>query len=217
MNGKGEILDLLGFAPVRWMRPVYLQKHIFETTRTLTSRGVRTFFAPATPIAGEIGGLLFVVNRGPKGAGYLWCNRCEYAEPAPQSARLGQKAVKSHHKNPRTGEDCGQEELSYPFDLGHIFETDVRAIGFSVPPPSFTDAVDQRDRDSKLDGFLRTLAEALRLAAANLVEADPRDIRASKELREGRPLVVLSDAVAGGAGFVQRLFEDPGFSAGRFS
>ena len=190
-----------------------LTKAHFRDYEDTDLRGVRTFFAPATPIAGEIGGLLFVVNRGPKGAGYLWCNRCEYAEPAPQSARLGQKAVKSHHKNPRTGEDCGQEELSYPFDLGHIFETDVRAIGFSVPPPSFTDAVDQRDRDSKLDGFLRTLAEALRLAAADLLEADPRDIRASKELREGRPLVVLSDAVAGGAGFVQRLFEDPGFSA----
>jgi hypothetical protein len=175
--------------------------------------GIRTFFAPATPTSGEAAGRLFVVNRGPKGAGYLWCNRCEYAEPAPHSALMGQKAVKSVHKNPRTGEKCPQEELSYPFDLGHIFETDVRAIGFSAPPPPFADARNERDRADKVEGFLRTLAEAVRLAAADLLEADPRDIRASKELRDGRPLVVLSDAVAGGAGYVQRLFEDSDFSA----
>lgn len=175
--------------------------------------GVRTFFAPATPTHGEVGGRLFVVNRGPKKAGYLWCSRCEYAEPAPQSALLGQKVVKSPHKNPRTGEKCPHEDLSYPFDLGHIFETDIRAIGFSVHSPAFEDAHDERDRTAKVEGFLRTLAEALRLGAAELLEADSRDIRASKELREGRPLVVLSDAVAGGAGYVQRLFEDSKFSA----
>jgi hypothetical protein len=175
--------------------------------------GVRTFFAPATPIGGEIGGRLFVVNRGPKGAGYLWCRRCEYAEPAPQSALFGQSVVNSVHKNPRTGERCPHEELNYPFDLGHIFETDIRAIGFSVPPPSFQHARSERERAEKLEGFSRTLAEALRIATAELLEADPRDIRSSKELREGRPLVVLSDAVAGGAGYVQRLFEDPAFSA----
>ncbi|MDA9478896.1 hypothetical protein XI03_31295 [Bradyrhizobium sp. CCBAU 65884] len=175
--------------------------------------GVRTFFAPATPTAGEAAGRLFVINRGPKGAGYFWCSRCEYAEAAPHSALMGQKAVKSVHKNPRTGEKCSQEEISYPFDLGHTFETDIRAIGFSVPPPSFEDAQDEREREDKLEGFLRTLAESLRIAAADLLEANPRDIRASKELREGRPLVVLSDAVAGGAGYVQRLLEDPQFSA----
>jgi len=176
-------------------------------------RGIRTFFAPATPTAGEIAGRLFVVNRGPKGAGYLWCNRCEYAEPAPQSAAMGQNVVRSAHRNPRNGEKCSQEELSFPFDLGHVFETDIRAIGFSSPPPAFPDAQTQRERDDKLEGFLRTLAETVRIAAADLLEADSRDIRATKELRDGRPLVVLSDAVAGGAGYVQRLFEQPEFSA----
>lgn len=176
-------------------------------------RGIRTFFAPATPTAGEIAGRLFVVNRGPKGAGYLWCSRCEYAEPAPHSAAMGMEPVRSVHKNPRTGEKCPQEELNYPFDLGHVFETDIRAIGFSSSPPSFPGALDQRERENKLDSFLRTLAETIRIAAADLLEADSRDIRASKELRDGRPLVVLSDAVAGGAGYVQRLFEQPEFSA----
>ncbi|MBA4130091.1 MAG: hypothetical protein C0519_01560 [Hyphomicrobium sp.] len=175
--------------------------------------GIRTFFAPATPTAGEIAGRLFIINRGPKGAGYLWCNRCEYAEPAPQAMAIGQREVRTPHKNPRTGDPCSQEVLSYPFDLGHIFETDVRAIGFADPPPSFSEITDERERADKVEGFLRTLTEAIRLAAADLLEAEPRDIRASKELRDGRPLVVLSDAVAGGAGYVQRIIEDPTFSA----
>lgn len=175
--------------------------------------GVRTFFAPATPSDDEVAGRLFVLNRGPKGAGYLWCNRCEYAEPAPPRAARGKVAVQAQHKNPRTGEKCPQEALQYPFDLGHIFETDVRAIGFSVPLPPLPTTTMDKERRKKTESFLRTLAEALRLAAADLLEADPRDIRASKELRQGRPLVVLSDAVAGGAGYVQRLLDDPKFSA----
>lgn len=174
--------------------------------------GVRTFFAPATPTDDEVAGRLFVLNRGPKGAGYFWCNRCEYAEPAPKQALHGKLAVKSEHKNPRTGEKCPQDTLQYPLHLGHIFETDVRAIGFSAPPPAAATAT-EKERREKTESFLRTLAEALRLAAADLLEADPRDIRASKELRQGRPLVVLSDAVAGGAGYVQRLLDDPKFSA----
>lgn len=45
---------------------------------------VRTFFAPAIPTRGDAAGLLFILNRGPKGAGYFWCNRClnEYANQA---------------------------------------------------------------------------------------------------------------------------------------
>ncbi len=175
--------------------------------------GVRTFFAPATPVAGETAGRLFIVNRGPKGAGYFWCNRCEYAEPAPHAANLGKVSVATQHKNPRTGERCSQTTLSYPFALGHIFETDVRAIGFSAPPPPLPDALSAVERSQKLESFMRTLTEAVRLGAADLLDAEPRDIRASKEMRQGRPLVVLSDAVAGGAGYVQRLLEDPAFSA----
>src|SRR5215471_6085104 len=114
--------------------------------------------------AGEIGGRLFVVNRGPKGAGYLWCSRCEYAEPAPQAASIGKKIINSPHQNPRTGEKCPNEDLNYPLDLGHVFETDVRAIGFSAHPPAFPEAKDDRERADKVEGFLRTLAESLRLA-----------------------------------------------------
>lgn len=186
--------------------------HLRDYTSTDLT-GVRTFFAPAVPTRGEVSGLLFVVNKGPKGAGYFWCSRCEYAEPAPASARTGGAPVKSPHENPRSGEKCPQEQLRYPYDLGHIFETDIRAVAFSSPPPAFPDARDERERAEKVDGFLRTLAETLRIATAELLEADARDIRASKELREGRPLIVLSDAVAGGAGYVQRLFGDPKFSA----
>jgi hypothetical protein len=174
--------------------------------------GVSTFFAPAVPTPGEPEGQLFVVNRGPKGAGYVWCNRCEYAEPAPKTAGMGRPVVRQH-ENPRTGDRCPQDQLSYPFDLGHVFETDIRAIAFAASPPAFADARDEHERFEKVDGFLRTLAETLRIAAAGLLEADSRDIRASKELRENRPVVILSDAVAGGAGYVQRLLVEGKYPA----
>lgn len=173
---------------------------------------VSTFFAAAVPTPGEPNGRLFVVNRGPKGAGYVWCNRCEYAEPAPSAAAMGRPIVKQH-ANPRTGDRCPQDQLSYPFDLGHVFETDIRAIAFAASPPAFADARDEHERFEKVDGFLRTLAETVRIAAAGLLEADSRDIRASKELRENRPVVILSDAVAGGAGYVQRLLVESKYSA----
>lgn len=188
-----------------------LTKAHFRDYKDTDLIGVRTFFAPATATAGEIKGLLFVVNQGPKGAGYLWCNRCEYAEPAPLESI--HKDIETNHKNPRTGENCRQDKLKYPLDLGHIFETDVRSIRFLVAPPTFQDSSNQREQDDKLESFMRTLAEAMRIATAELLEADSRDIRASKELRDGLPLVVLSDAVAGGAGYVQRLFEDSSYSA----
>lgn len=101
--------------------------------------GVSTFFAPAVPTRGGPAGRLFVVNRGPKGAGYVWCNRCEYAEPAPKASGMGRPVVRQH-ENPRTGDRCPQDQLSYPFDLGHVFETDIRAIAFEAPPPAFADA-----------------------------------------------------------------------------
>lgn len=59
----------------------------------------------------------------------------------------------------------------------------------------------------------RPLAEALRLAAADILETDPRDLRATIELLGAAPLVILSDSVLGGAGYCRRLLDDSRFSA----
>ena len=157
--------------------------------------GVYTFFAPAFPTSSDdsLRGRLFAVNRGIHGGGYLRCSKCEHAEPAPLDARFG-KTKDSPHKSPRTGERCLQTTLKYPVDLGHEFETDVRVFAFHRAMPAAA------------DGFPRTLAEAVRLAGVRLLQADSRDLGATFQINRGcEPVVILYDAVAGGAGFSRRL------------
>ncbi len=172
---------------------------------------VKSFFASATSRGDGPTGRMFVVNKGPHGAGYYWCTRCEYAESAPHKAQYGRQGVQSKHKNPRTGDPCPNEQLVDRFDLGHVFETDIRAIHFdrSIPDSSATGDANPVER------FRRTLAEALRLAAARLLDTDSRDLRAATELRDGRPIIILSDAAAGGAGYCRRLLDEPRFRAAR--
>ncbi|WP_171022050.1 DEAD/DEAH box helicase [Cohaesibacter sp. CAU 1516] len=173
--------------------------------------GVKSFFAPAVPRSGEKVGQMFIVNRGPNGTGYLCCPKCEFAMPAPRGF-IGNQVEKAPHKNPRNGDQCPVEELKYPTDLSHAFETDLRAIRFDFPLPQPEKAKAKHDAR---ESFMRTLAETMKLAAADLLETDPRDIRATGEMPDGKPVIVLSDAVPGGAGYCRRLLseDEPRFSA----
>ena len=84
--------------------------------------------------------------------------------------------------------------LKYPVDLGHVFETDLRAIRFMKAMPS-----DPEHR------FVRTLAEAVRVAGVRLLQTDGRDLAATFQQHGRQPIVVIYDTVAGGAGFARRL------------
>ncbi|MHB2165628.1 DEAD/DEAH box helicase [Alsobacter sp. R-9] len=172
-------------------------------------RLVSSFFAPARGLDDRAPtGRLFVVNRGPLGGGYARCPRCEHAEAAPRDARFG-KPIKTSHSDPRTGERCPVDSLNRPADLGHVFETDVRTFAFQAPIPKFQNDLEHR----KHLNFTRTLAEALRLATARLLETDARDVSATVQVDGGRPVVVLYDSIAGGAGYVRRLCEPGRLSA----
>jgi len=199
------------------VRPVdearLLTRAMEEDFRPSDLNGVMSFFAPAVPRSGEKPGQMFIVNRGPQGKGYLCCPRCEFAMPAPRDLAHGAE-VQKRHDNPRSGETCPVDKLGWPVDLAHIFETDLRAIRFSTPLPDFGRKKESETREAR-EGFVRTLSEALRLAATDLLETDPRDIRATAEIPTGHPSVILSDAVPGGAGYCRRLLADdePRFSA----
>ncbi len=199
------------------VRPVdearLLTRAMEEDFRPSDLNGVLSFFAPAVPRSGEKPGQMFIVNRGPQGKGYLCCPRCEYAMPAPRDLAHGAE-VQKRHDNPRSGETCPVDKLGWPVDLAHIFETDLRAIRFSSPLPDFGRKKESETREAR-EGFVRTLSEALRLAATDLLETDPRDIRATAEIPTGHPSVIFSDAVPGGAGYCRRLLADdePRFSA----
>lgn len=173
--------------------------------------GVTSFFAPAITREAKLAGQMLILNRGPQGAGYLWCPICEHARPAPTDA-IGGAEIRAIHNNPRTGDRCRVETLKWLVDLAHIFETDLRGIRIAQPMPTFSDLT-ETERRAALDGFVRTLAESLRLAAADLLDTDPRDLRATTEMPGGSPMVILSDAVPGGAGYCRRLFDEPRFSA----
>lgn len=174
---------------------------------------VSSFFAPAVPRNGEKVGQMFVVNRGPNGKGYLCCPRCEFAMPTPLQMAPG-NVIEKRHKNPRDGSECNITQLGWPIDLAHTFETDLRALRFVHPLPDFGHENDQ-DRRAARESFLRTLSEALRMAATDLLDTDPRDMRATAETPQGNPVIVLSDAVPGGAGYCRRLLDEnePRFSA----
>jgi superfamily II DNA/RNA helicase len=175
--------------------------------------GVKGFFASAVPRGSEKAGQMFIVNRGPNGLGYLCCPKCEFAMPTPREFVPGSEHQKKHY-DPRTGETCPVDKLSWPVDLAHVFETDLRAIRFDLRLPEFQKQTERETREAR-EGFVRTLSEALKLAATDLLETDPRDIRATAEMPTGHLVIILSDAVPGGAGYCRRLLseEEPRFSA----
>ena len=122
--------------------------------------GVTSFFAPAITPEGKLAGQMLILNRGPQGAGYLWCPICEHARPAPTEA-IGGAEIRAIHNNPRTGDRCRVEALKWPVDLAHVFETDLRGIRIALPMPLFSDLTES-ERRAAHDGFVRTLAESVR-------------------------------------------------------
>ena len=187
-----------------------LSKHFLKSDIT----GIRTFFAPAHRRSGDDSSLLgemIVVNRGPKASGYLSCKKCEFAQPA----NIGQTTLKHQHRNPRTGDPCPSNELTFPQDLAHKYQTDIRGIRIEGSLPS-NEGILPDDQEKQKESLLRTVAEAFRLAAASLLETDPRDLRSSTAFSYGSaPLIILSDSTPGGAGYVRRLIEESQFSARR--
>ncbi|WP_170756490.1 DEAD/DEAH box helicase [Ruegeria lacuscaerulensis] len=173
-------------------------------------RDVSTYFASALGRGDLPEGKMIVVNRGPNATGYLRCPRCEHSEPAPKNY-FGFSSVKTKHRDPRNGQPCPVEELKGAVDLAHIYSTDIRILRINVPidiPSSVTDGrVWQED-------VLRGAAEAIRLAAADVLGTDPRDLRATFEVApSGGFDIVLADATPGGAGYARRLVEESRFSA----
>ena len=175
--------------------------------------GIESFFAPAHKRSGDVSPLLgqmIVVNRGPKAGGYLTCKKCEFAQPAENP---GQTVLKLQHRNPRTGDNCASDELTFPQDLAHKYQTDIRGIRIAHSLPSIKGG-SRDDQEKQNASLLRTLAESFRLSAAHLLETDPRDLRSSTEIsHENAPLIILSDSTPGGAGYVRRLLEEPQFSS----
>lgn len=147
-------------------------------------------------------GKLFIVNRG-NALGYYICPRCNYAEPVPLKK---EKTTRKKHTEPLSGRSCPNEDLRMRQDLAHTFETDVLLLRFSK-------AIPQPPRDSKnprqiMESFTRTLSEALRFAAADLLQAQPSELKATFLRKNLQAEAVLYDNSAGGSGYTVQLQQE---------
>ena len=169
---------------------------------------IDTFHAPGFHMPGQDVGRVIIINKGRLGGGFGWCHACEHAFPAqPGGPGWQQSLPMPEHVNPRTGQPCDFRGTVYPVDLSHVFETDVRCFLFRGVPRDAQGVPFQLT----VEGH-KTLSEALRLASAELLETDPRDLRSTEQWLNNRPVVVLYDSVSGGAGYSARLTRDAGFS-----
>ncbi len=149
-------------------------------------------------------GRMFIVNRGAMGLGYHRCKWCNYTKTIDQ----GNKGFQ--HKNPLTDKDCHGTPSHNYLDLAHEFHTDVRVFRFLRALPA-------APKDKSLpfqsfsNNFARTLSEAVRFAAAELLDIDAREIRSTYRFHGGGMKyleVVIYDAAAGGTGYSYRLGEN---------
>ena len=69
-----------------------------------------------------------------------------------------------------------------------------------MPEPEVAD-----DREDTREAFVRTLVEAVRLTAAELLGVDLRELRATWTMHGASPDIVLYDGVTGGAGYAHRI------------
>jgi hypothetical protein len=146
-------------------------------------------------------GRMFVVNRG-RNFGFLRCS-CGFAEmlrnPVAHVAEIQARGHRSPYNQPCTLNSWHHE------DLAHEFHTDVLQIRIDQPIP-LPAGLRPEEIDGWREGFVRTLVEAVRLGAVNLLGIDQRELCGTARSRIfGYPEVVLYDSVAGGAGYCQML------------
>lgn len=182
---------------------------------------LRTALLPAKGGEGLPPGALFIANRGVYGEGYYRCGKCNFSKPIEKAgAAPGTKAAgktrldaKLPHDDPMSGRACPNVQLARRgLDFVHRFQTDVRLFRF-LPAMPGPDAEHTSPRKFH-ERFARTVSEAIRLAATELLHLYPGEVRAIYRLygsEGGRLEVVLYDGVPGGAGYCSRL-SGPNFS-----
>jgi hypothetical protein len=173
----------------------------------------------------DVRGSLFVANRGMYGEGYFRCSLCNLCGPfrkakAARAAKVGKNKTggaaaiaKWVHKDPATGLTCKKDEQSKSgLDFAHTFNTDVRLLRFLERLPERDDVPEVQRRYQ--EQVARTIAEACRLGASDLLHLHPGELRSTYRLYSTAGSlveVVLYDGVPGGAGYSARLGQ-PQFS-----
>jgi ATP-dependent helicase YprA (DUF1998 family) len=158
--------------------------------------------------------LLIIVNKGEKehNTGFDVCDKCGFA-------RLADDTIPERHERPYLlpwirGErppPCDGE--FHRVFLGHQFRSDLLLLRVQIEPP-FSDELHSSVAMHALQDALRTLAEALLLAASYALSIDPAEFSAGFRLvpkEADHPLradVYLFDTLAGGAGYAAQAAQD---------
>jgi hypothetical protein len=146
---------------------------------------------------------LLVTNRGPRGEGYTYCTTCGLIAPTIQGS-----AIASAHDAPvpDSPKQCAGDRSSRGIVLGTRFETDVLLVSLAVSRP-----IELRPGHLGTEVALRTLCDAIAVAACNLLELEPGEVQAEfrpavgDEGKEGAAAeLYLYDTLPGGAGFSRR-------------
>lgn len=149
-------------------------------------------------------GTLFVVNRGPFGLGYHRCGFCNHMIPAHKVAK-----IKKRHTALLSDRLCRNDELSWPVDLAHIYNTDVCIFRYlDIQISGLPKEMLKGEMKQHYDSFARTLTEAMRIAAAELLGIQSNEIRSTFKMANRCLDAIIYDAVPGGAGYAVRLYND---------
>ena len=149
---------------------------------------------------------LLVTNTGPRSEGYTYCTLCGLIEPTKGATGI----VSGTHPKPYPDErepDCPGSASTRGLVLGTDFMSDVLLVRLKVDKP-----ITLRPELLSTQVALRTIAEALTIAATGELDVDASELQA-----EYRPAltpagnhgleaeIYLYDTLAGGAGFARRV------------
>lgn len=152
---------------------------------------------------------LLVSNTGPRNEGYTFCTWCGLIEPTAMPTPLLAGTHRKPFPTDPKDEMCPGGRASRGLVLGTDFFSDVLLIRMSVSDP-----VTLRPSFLSSQVALRTVAEALTIAATERLEIEANELQA--EFRpaltqwggHGREAeIYLYDTLAGGAGFTQQISE----------
>lgn len=149
---------------------------------------------------------LLVTNTGPRNEGYTYCTRCGLIEPTATASDV----VTGTHKKPYPDEkepNCPGSASTRGLVLGTDFISDVLLVRVKVASP-----MTLRPEFLSTHIALRTIAEALTIAATRRLDIEATELQA-----EFRPAltalgsegleaeIYLYDTLSGGAGFTRRV------------
>lgn len=151
---------------------------------------------------------LLVSNTGPEGEGYSMCTRCGLIEPTATETPLVSGSHPKPYPDPRHP-NCDGGARTNGLVLGTDFFSDVLLLRLRVDDP-----VTLRPLYQATQVALRTLAEAITIAAAARLGIEPTELDAEFRAAltpaggHGREAeIYLYDTLPGGAGFTRRVGE----------